>query len=205
MYTVEFLSPSSHFSSHSLHIFLFYCKILSSYLPSLFLNVFPSSFLERSSFLLYPNRLFFVSFFFSSLLSLLFPFSFLIFFTLPFHTSYFTYSIFFLSFSFTPPLFSVFLFLLSSFISLFIHFLCFLSSVQLPPFLSRSTNCFPSDFLPAYPLALFAHITTLGVPTHNPSGANATFWGHGLYYLWRPQDGHVTISGHRLRRTQSAT
>ena len=32
----------------------------------------------------------------------------------------------------------------SSFISLFIHFLCHLSSVQIPRFLSRPTNCFPS-------------------------------------------------------------
>ena len=139
--------------------------------------------LQPASFLLHSNLLLFSSLHFSSLLSssLLFsafPPSFIFFPTIPlstilaFHTSF----SFFFSSSFIPSLFSVFLFLLPSFISLVIHFLCLLSSVRLSRFLSpkesrwtsRSCDCCPSSFIPVYSLVFLARIVTLGE-------ANGTF------------------------------
>lgn len=138
------------------------------------------------SFLLFsafpPHSIFFLNILYPSFPHFLFPY--FIFFLFPLLRPYFPYF-----FSFCRLLF---LYLFISFAS-FLPFK-FLASSHGP------FNCFSSDFLHlVYPLVLPARIVTLGVSTHNLSGANGTFWGHGLYYLWRPQDGHVTI-----RRTQSA-
>jgi len=93
-----------------------------------------------------------------------------------------------------PPFFS---FCHPLFLYLFISFASFLPFNFLA---SLMVLCFPSDFLhPVYPLVLLARIMTLGVSTHNLSGGIGIFWGHGLCYLWRPQDGHVTITVHRIR------
>ena len=94
-----------------------YPSCVSVFLPLtyIFSSISQSPFLLVSAFS--PHSIFFLNILYSSFLHFLL---------------YIFHFFFFLSFSFTPPLLSLFLFVLPS----FIHFLCLLSSVQLSRFLS---------------------------------------------------------------------